>query len=300
MSSSRPADVNLSLEELAKHGGLTGPHKDGWGIAYYQENDTVIIREAGPAGNSDFIEFIKGHRFVSNLVLSHIRLATQGGLALKNTQPFQRELGGRMHVFTHNGDLKGIRDHPSLKLGSFQPIGQTDSEYAFCALLAKMSKLWKQGGAPSPDRRFEAVRSFALKIRKLGPANFMYADGELLFAHGHMRSLGKGKGFGPPGLHLLKRECMGHGSPGKGARGQGRFKAKGLAVASTDGVQKVVLLASVPLTKEPWLPLEEGELLAVGKGRILRSTVETKNARRPTGSKTSPEPSNPGRRKAAP
>ena len=31
MSSRRPAAVNFCLDELARHGGLTAPYKDGWG-----------------------------------------------------------------------------------------------------------------------------------------------------------------------------------------------------------------------------------------------------------------------------
>jgi len=30
MSSNVPATVTYSLEEFSRHGGLTGPHKDGW------------------------------------------------------------------------------------------------------------------------------------------------------------------------------------------------------------------------------------------------------------------------------
>jgi hypothetical protein len=33
MSTRYPSTVQLSLEEFSRHGGLFGPHKDGWGIA---------------------------------------------------------------------------------------------------------------------------------------------------------------------------------------------------------------------------------------------------------------------------
>jgi glutamine amidotransferase len=33
MSALQPAEVSFSLEEFSQHGGLSGPHKDGWGIA---------------------------------------------------------------------------------------------------------------------------------------------------------------------------------------------------------------------------------------------------------------------------
>jgi len=44
----------------------------------------------------------------TRLRFSHIRHATRGGVSLANTQPFVRELGGRTHVFAHNGDLPAI------------------------------------------------------------------------------------------------------------------------------------------------------------------------------------------------
>jgi predicted glutamine amidotransferase len=33
MSSRHPTDARASLEAFARHGGLEGPHKDGWGLA---------------------------------------------------------------------------------------------------------------------------------------------------------------------------------------------------------------------------------------------------------------------------
>ena len=44
LSSNQPTNVTFSLSEFAKHGGLTGPHKDGWGIAFYANRDAQIIK----------------------------------------------------------------------------------------------------------------------------------------------------------------------------------------------------------------------------------------------------------------
>ena len=44
MSSRHPATVTLSLSELLRHGGDTGPHADGWGIAYYEGGDARLVR----------------------------------------------------------------------------------------------------------------------------------------------------------------------------------------------------------------------------------------------------------------
>ncbi len=45
MSSFKPTEASFSLDEFSKHGGLTDRHKDGWGIAYYDDNDARIIKE---------------------------------------------------------------------------------------------------------------------------------------------------------------------------------------------------------------------------------------------------------------
>ena len=37
MSSRVASTVSLSMEEFSSHGGLNGPHKDGWGIAWYDD-----------------------------------------------------------------------------------------------------------------------------------------------------------------------------------------------------------------------------------------------------------------------
>ncbi len=44
MSSNLPATLSLSLRKLAAHGGLSGPHKDGWGVGYYEGEDVRLIQ----------------------------------------------------------------------------------------------------------------------------------------------------------------------------------------------------------------------------------------------------------------
>lgn len=36
MSANVPTDINFSLSGLIPRGGQTGPHKDGWGIIFYE------------------------------------------------------------------------------------------------------------------------------------------------------------------------------------------------------------------------------------------------------------------------
>lgn len=261
LSARHPATLRYSLEEFSRHGGLAGPHRDGWGIAWYAAGDVRLVREEEPASSSACVRFIAEHPFSTPLAVSHIRRATQGRPRLANCQPFARELGGAMHVFAHNGDLDRARLRSRLALGAERPVGDTDSEYAFCALLARLRPAWlAAGGRPGLEERRAILAAFAAELRALGPANFLYADGDALFAHGHERTQPDGR-IAPPGLHALARRCD---------RVGGTFEAAGLSIGANAAEQRVVLFASVPLTAEPgWRALAGGEIVAAQGGEIV-------------------------------
>jgi len=257
MSSRYPANISFSLEEFARHGGMSGPHKDGWGIAFYEGGDVRLIREADSAATSPCIEYIRSHKYPSSIVISHLRKATLGAVNLSNTQPFSRELAGRMHVFAHNGDLDNILTNPDMLLSNYHPIGNTDSEFAFCHLMHLLQDIWQRGAAPELKARYQVVSAFAAKIRPLGPSNFIYSDGEYLFVHGHERSQPGKEGLHPPGLFWICRTCT---------PGHQRVEIPGLELEYEGAEQKAALIASVPLTNEKWHPLDKGEIVVFREG----------------------------------
>jgi glutamine amidotransferase len=258
MSSLRPARLTISLETLAAHGSPGGRQHDGWGAAFYQGTDVALFREPNAAGDSPLVRFLESSGPSTTLAISHIRRATRGEIALANTQPFQREVAGHAHVFAHNGDLPGVEQAVAPALTHYRPMGATDSELAFCALLERMVPLWQAtSGVPPLAERLAVVGQFAAELRKLGPANFLYADGDTLFAHGHRRIQATGR-IEPPGLHVLSRHCAEEGEP---------MHCRGVSVCP--GFQQVSLVASVPLTAEDWRPLAEGEVLAIASGAVL-------------------------------
>ncbi|MBI2224824.1 MAG: class II glutamine amidotransferase [Betaproteobacteria bacterium] len=259
MSARHPSTVSLSLEEFSRHGGLTGPHKDGWGIAWYDERDVRLVKETHPAASSACVRFIQTNPFSSELVMSHIRRATRGPVASRNCQPFVRELGGAWHCFAHNGDLPGISQDRRLSSERFRPVGETDSEQAFCALMETLRPLWSLTSLPSLGERKQVIAQFAATLRELGPANFLYCDGDALFAHADRRHQNDGS-ISAPGLWRLARQCP----------AGGELAAEGLRIASDGGEQEVLLVASVPLTREGWVPLTEGETVVARQGRIQR------------------------------
>ena len=265
MSSRMPTTVGFSLEVFARHGGAEGPHRDGWGVGYYSGGDVLLLREPVAASESELVHHIEQHGPPSELVISHIRLATRGKRALQNTQPFMRELGGRSHLFAHNGELDSLAELQGDGGRQFRPIGDTDSEAAFCHLLDQMAPLWKGANAepPSLKCRFDVVTEFAARLRSLGIANFLYADGDALFAHADHR-IPPGSEEIHPGLYTLGRGCT-----------EAVPDLSGSGVTLTMAQQTLTLVASVPLTEEMWQPMPRGEVLAIAGGAVFlnRSTV---------------------------
>ncbi len=78
MSTRHPATVTLSFAELARHGGLVGPHRDGWGLAYYEGRDAHLFREAAPAATSASLRFLQEHPFTATTVVGHIQTRHPG------------------------------------------------------------------------------------------------------------------------------------------------------------------------------------------------------------------------------
>jgi len=256
MSSRRPTVATITLELFAARGGLDGRTIDGWGLALYDGPEIRLYREPEPARDSAWLQYVQGRRLPTQLLVSHIRHATHGAVDLSNTQPFAREIGGRMHCFAHNGRLEPLLQHTAPRPHRFRPVGDTDSELAACLLFDDIAGLWQRAAPPALADRRQVVERFATAMRAQGPANFLYTDGQYLFAHGHRRTQADGR-IAPPGLWLLHRRC---------AVDRDQLPQAGLSLDLAPGPQDVTLLASVPLTDEGWRPLAEGELLVVAAG----------------------------------
>jgi len=236
LSSRLPTRATFSLERFAQRGGYASRAVDGWGLAFSNGRDMRLYKEPEPAADSPWIAFIEQRRLPTRLLVSHIRHATRGDISLANTQPFVRELGGRAHVFAHNGRLDQIECRHAGEWERFRPLGETDSEIAFCILLERVSRSWRAGAIPPIEERAAIVARFAAEMRALGPANFLYGDGDVLFAHGHRRMQADGQ-IAPPGLWRLHRRCEVDADA---------ISKSGLSIEGPAEDQELMLVASVP------------------------------------------------------
>ena len=178
MNCNTPTDVTFSFTGFAQRGGRTDHHADGWGIAFFEDRGLRHFVDHQPACESPVAELIRRYPIRSRNVVAHIRKATQGEVNLQNCHPFVRELWGRYWVFAHNGDLK---DYAPRLHASFRPVGDTDSERAFCWLMQELAKA--HAALPGIDELTATLRELVPQIARHGSFNFMLSNGEALWAH---------------------------------------------------------------------------------------------------------------------
>jgi glutamine amidotransferase len=179
MNCNVPTDIVFSFTGFAHRGGRTDTHHDGWGIAFFEGAGVRHFVDHQAAIDSPIAELIKHYPIKSTNVIAHIRKATQGEIALENCHPFVRELWGRYWVFAHNGDLKDFA--PRLD-GPYRPVGNTDSELAFCYLLQQLRRRFPEAEPALPELR-AAIGELAGEIAACGSFNMMLSDGSALFVH---------------------------------------------------------------------------------------------------------------------
>ncbi|NLH81358.1 MAG: class II glutamine amidotransferase [Phyllobacteriaceae bacterium] len=246
MSANVPTDIRFSFAGLARRGGETGPHADGWGIAFYEGRGCRAFHDPEASARSDLARLLRAYPIASRVVIAHVRRANRGRVALENTHPFGRELWGRPWTFAHNGQLKGVKKLP---LGRHRPIGTTDSEHAFCWLLGELEQRWR--ALPSPGRLDAVLPTLFTRLGDLGVFNALMSDGRTLYAHCGKR------------LSVITRRAP---------FGRATLLDEDLQVdfaAETTEKDVVSVVATRPLTRdEAWRDLAPGETLALRDGEI--------------------------------
>ena len=246
-----PTDIVFSFSGLALRGGAKGPHADGWGLALYDGPAVRTFLEPTAAARSPLAVYVRNNPIKTLLAIAHVRKRTRGPVNLANTHPFVRELWGRSFTFAHNGTVRRVRRWP---LGRFQPIGTTDSEYAFSVLMAGLERRFKQYPR-KPSELWEAVAELGGQLGGDGTFNFLLGDGRHLYARCATR------------LHYLIRRAPFH---------KATLADDDLAVdfaEVTTARDRVAIVATMPLTRdETWTQGVPGQMW-VFDGGALRATL---------------------------
>ena len=249
MSANVPTDICFSFAGLIRRGGGTAGHADGWGITFYEGKGCRTFHDPRPSAASEVARFLRGYPIKSRTVISHIRRANRGRVALENTHPFIRELWGRPWAFAHNGQLRGVKRWP---LQRHRPIGTTDSEHAFCWLLEQLAARWSR--TPATAALDRAIGELAGGLAALGVFNMLLSNGVSLygFCDTRLAWLTRRAPFGP--ATLIDEDLT----------------ADFARETTPDDVVSVV--ATRPLTRdEQWHVVEPGSLVVFRDGAPARS-----------------------------
>jgi len=212
---------------------------DGWGLAWYPDKAARLCKEPVPGNTSALAGFISSSPAVrAILFIGHARKTSSSAAAYQNTHPFQRELFGKEFVFAHNGNVSLMKTTPA---GRFQPVGQTDSEHAFCYMLSRLEARSRQAGT---ELDFEWLASEMRDVNRFGKFSCLLSDGDALICR---RDAG-----GKNGLSFLKAQS---------------------------GTASRYVIASEPLSNEAWVDFQPGELTVFRQGSLVHSSAGRSNDR---------------------
>lgn len=247
LSANTPTDLCFSFHGLRRRGGATADHGDGWGLASFNAagQGVHLYREDAAAAFSPIAAQVATLPLKAHCSIAHIRKATRGTVALRNCHPFHRRWHGQDWVFAHNGDLAG--DWPLE--GPYQPLGDTDSEAAFCWMLGELDRAAIR---PDDEPGLQAqLMRLSAGLATRGTFNGLLSNGRWLFAYATTR------------LHVLTRQA-----PFR----QARLADDDVSVdfSRLAGPNDVVTIVSTePLTtNETWQPLQPGQALWIIGGAV--------------------------------
>lgn len=258
MNCNTPTDITFSFSGFAQRAGVTDHHSDGWGIAFFEghpdgtphaqpDKGLRLYVDNQAASTSPVAQLIRQYPIQSRHVIAHIRKATQGPIALENCHPFVRELWGRYWVFAHNGNLENFQPHLH---SHFHPVGDTDSERAFCWIMQEIAKA--HACMPPVEELTRTLRELMPTLAKHGTFNMLLSNGAALWAHASTH------------LHYIVRQ-----HPFTTAQLQDGDLAIDFAQHTTPN-DRVAVIATQPLTtNEQWTAFCCGELRVFVDGQPL-------------------------------
>ncbi|MFI9271354.1 class II glutamine amidotransferase [Kitasatospora sp. NPDC052896] len=228
---------------------------DGTGLGYFDADGTPHVHKAPIAAWEDRAFAEEGREVESVTFVAHVRYASTGGLAERNTHPFLQH--GRL--FAHNGVVAGLPELEA-QLGESRALvqGDTDSERVFALITRSIEH---HGG--------EVGAGLAAAARWIAAHLPLYALNLVLITPEEMWAL---RYPDTHELYVLERPAGGlHGTSrldhcGRGGR---------LHVRSGELAQvPAVVVASERMDENPhWRLLRPGELLHVSRELRVRSHI---------------------------
>jgi len=268
----RPIHYFNAFRQRGKAFAEGGGNPDGWGIAFYPGGKAAaqLFKEALPAASSRLAKFVflKYEHLRSKIFVAHVRKASRGIVAYRNTHPFCREVMGRDYAFAHNGTIRNSR---RFALGRFRPVGGTDSERLFCYLLNYIEERCISGWTEEDFIDLWKIliginRRPTMDQERPNKLNMLLSDGETLISYTDL--------YGRGTLHMVtlpaREEVLSDGSV-PGACPQGNEMPE----------KSIGIIATEPLDDDlGWEARQPGELCALRNGEVIFSSGSAAGAYR--------------------
>jgi len=247
---------------------------DGFGVAWYDKNlsdQPGIFRDISPAWNNQ--NLINLSRMIqSECILAHVRAAT-GGLPVTelNCHPF----AWRQFSFMHNGVIGGFHPMRRELRNRFSDevydsiLGSTDSEHAFGLFIdhyIRLTQADKEHFAAMTQALLSTIVDLEQLRHSVGSSepsllNFVVSDG----CYSIISRFSSDSTKKANSLYLYQED--------KNVFGQS-FSMKDQSDNEKDVEEKIVLVASEPLTKEKgWSEVESNTILTIDNKRRVSSKI---------------------------
>ncbi len=260
MNANTPTDIGFSFTGFRKRGGKTDHHEDGFGIAFFEQNECGLglrlFHDDKPSYHSPVADLVNNYPIKAMNVIAHIRKATIGGHCLANIHPFVREVWGEQWVFAHNGQMSAAFLAKSGRLAHngnaehYTPVGTTDSELAFCYLLNRLKTTFKT--RPSDDELFAFLTAQCRYLSANGLFNCLISNGNWQLAYA-----------GSLLFYLTRKTPFGQANLSDGEMSVNFNDVTGRK-------DKVTILVTIPLTdNEKWQQLAVDECMIFQNGDVI-------------------------------
>lgn len=245
--------INIKLSQQS-----SGSHSYGWGFGWYpgDNQSAMVAKDPAARGTQVLMDALSDwSNFRSTVFFCKVRGA-DNGYSHTETQPFSRSFAGRDWLFMHNGDL----DKPELEklhgrqIRLLEPLGKTDSELAFCNLLAKMQE--DAGRARHiADIDPALLHTWFLRFDTLGSADMYITDGDSIVCFQGSNS--------PKQLSYARLQPP---------ENQGIFESDAAQVLLNDPrdtYRTALIISSSPFSGGKWTPMTPGQMIIVRRGAIV-------------------------------
>jgi glutamine amidotransferase len=173
------ADRHLLQLYRADAAGRQDRAPQGWlGITFYEGRGFRTFKDPEPSAQSPIAKLVQALPIKSRAVVSHIRQANRGASPGKHPPLYPRTVGPLLDLCPQ-WPVDRLQEAAH---GRHRPVGDTDSEHAFCWLLDRLEQKYPKRPANFPAM-FRYLATLCDELRGLGVFNMLLSDGEFVMTY---------------------------------------------------------------------------------------------------------------------